>query len=213
MVGIIIFVILTILTTVGWIQIITKAGYSPWWVLLPLSIPVLWLISTYLLFDAFSGIGTYSAFNLQTMADGEETIAVFIFIDVILNFIMFLVFAFSDWPVMQAARSGRSYPSGPSGIRGRGSPGPRPGLAGGPAPIVTGQSRPNLEGQSPGWHRSGPMGAGEQSYWDGSAWTARRRWQNNDWVDLPPPLPPEAVVTESQPDSPGSGPGPGPGPK
>jgi hypothetical protein len=42
-----------------------------------------------------------------------------------------------------------------------------------------------MTGQPPGWQRSGAVGAGEQSYWDGSAWTARRRWHNNAWVDLP----------------------------
>jgi hypothetical protein len=204
MVGIIIFILLTILTTVGWIQIITKAGYSPWWVLVPLSLPVLWLISTFLLYSDFNGLGTYGAYNLGPVEAGETTLAVFIFLDVIFNFIMFLVFAFSDWPVMQAARSGRAYGGGTFGSRKSASGIPAQFAA--PLPIVTEAPLPNLEGQPPGWHRSGAVGAGEQSYWDGSAWTARRKWQNNDWVELPLPLPPappsQPVGMDSEADSP-----------
>jgi hypothetical protein len=201
MVGIIIFIILTIVTIVGWIQIITKAGYSPWWVLVPLSIPVLWLISAFLLYSDLNGIGTYGAYNLGALESGEKTIGIFIVLDGIFNFVMFLVFAFSDWPVMQAARSGRAYGGATFGSR-KVASGPAGQIAA-PLPIVTETPLPNLEGQTPGWHRSGAVGAGEQSYWDGSAWTARRKWQNNDWVALPPPPSPQPVGMESESESPG----------
>ena len=97
---------------------------------------------------------------------GEKTLVVFIFLDVIFNFIMFLVFAFSDWPVMQAARStARAYGGGTFGSRKTASGTPAQFAA--PPPIVTEAVLPHLEGQPPGWHRSGAVGAGEQSYWDG----------------------------------------------
>ena len=50
MIGLVITLCLIVLAIVGYIQIITKAGYSPWWILLPLSIPVLWLIAVFTTF-------------------------------------------------------------------------------------------------------------------------------------------------------------------
>ncbi len=198
MLAIIIFLILSAVTIVGGIQIITKAGYSPWWILLPLSIPLLWLINIALVFNDFSGVGSYGAFNLQTFADQEQTMGIFIFLDLVVNFVMFLVFAFSEWPVVQAARSRGSGRNGGTQFGSRG-PGPyRAGPAGSAAATASAPAPPlpELAGQAPGWHTTGPVGAGEQSYWDGTGWSARRRWQKDAWVDLPleasvPPPAPE----------------------
>jgi hypothetical protein len=46
---------------------------------------------------------------------------------------------------------------------------------------------PNVEGQPAGWHPTGSVGAGEESYWNGEAWVAKRRWMNDAWVELPMP--------------------------
>jgi hypothetical protein len=187
MIGLVITLCLIVLAIVGYIQIITKAGYSPWWILLPLSIPVLWLIAVFTTFSGISEVGTYGFFNLQGIATEAKVWSVVAFLDVLANFAMFLVFAFSDWPVMQAARSRHTPRSG-------GAPGsplrfPGPGGVSGPVAgaMAMAAAAPTsaLEGQAPGWYKSGPVGAGEQSYWDGSAWTASRRWSGGDWVQVP----------------------------
>lgn len=184
MISLIIGLALFVVYFVGLVQIITKAGFSPWWVLVPLSLPILWFIEIAIVYNGFGDLGTYGAVDVQAFADGGAGVGALIFLDVILNFVMFLVFAFSEWPVMRAARTG-------SGARGGGyvsnrpsyDPRSNPGAAYAGAPPNAGS--PDMTGQPPGWHRSGAVGAGEQSYWDGTAWTARRRWQNNAWVDLP----------------------------
>ena len=191
----IISLIVLVLTIVAMIQIITKAGYSPWWILLPLSLPVLWIITWAVLFNDYStpivtgAFGGFTLFGLsssgtvQTLVDLTE-------VDVLLNWLMFLVFAFSAWPAVQAAR-GRMPVSPPGGGRGGGF---QPAVPGAPGPggvAPSARQMPPAEGHAPGWYVSGPVGAGEQSYWDGAAWTARRKWQSNAWVDLPPPAPVE----------------------
>ena len=189
MFGLVITLCLIVLAIVGYIQIITKAGYSPWWILLPLSIPVLWLIAVFTTFSGISGVGTYGFFNVQGIATQAKIWSVISFLDLLANFAMFLVFAFSDWPVMQAARS-RHAPrtgGGGHGLPQRFSgPGPVSGPAAGAMAVApTATATPNVEGQAPGWYKSGTVGAGEQSYWDGSAWAARRRWSGGDWVEIP----------------------------
>ena len=67
-------------------------------------------------------------------------------------------------------------------LRPRSGSGP---AAGAMAVAPTATATPNVEGQAPGWYKSGTVGAGEQSYWDGSAWAARRRWSGGDWVEIP----------------------------
>lgn len=187
MVGLIITLILIVLAVVGQIQIITKAGYSPWWILLPLSLPLLWLIALATTFADLSQIGAYGTADIQAVVAEAKILAVVAFLDLLANFAMFLVFAFSDWPVMQAARR-RNSPSGGGFHRPHRPVSFDPG-----AGVAQVRSQlagfPNVEGQPPGWYKSGPIGAGEESYWDGSTWTARRQWSGGDWVDLPMPQP------------------------
>jgi hypothetical protein len=180
-ISLVIGVFLMVLTIVAYIQIITKAGYSPWWILLPLSLPVLWIISIATAFSGLSGVGTYGLFNVQGVADSAEVLGVVTLLDVLLNFVFLLIFAFSDWPVMQAARS-RHAPRTGGGGRGRAEP---PAGPIGPTPTPLPAVVPGSDGQPPGWVKTGPMGSGEESYWDGAAWTAKRRWSEGAWVDLP----------------------------
>jgi hypothetical protein len=151
--------ILLVVMVVAWLQIITKAGYSGWWILLAL-VPFV-------------------------------------------NGIMFLVFAFSKWPIQRrlaAAQWSTEYQSGPGGRYSwpsenpysatpppggsYASPRPRPasslpresadlppfGSAGVIAPSIT-----------PGWH---PVEGDRMrvAYWDGSKWTAYRQWDGQQWV-------------------------------
>ena len=115
MAALIIALILFVLTIVCYIQIITKAGYSPWWILLPLSLPVLWLIATADAFHGFSsGLGTFGVFDPQGIADQEKALGWLILLDIIANYVMLVAFAFSDWPVIQAARSQFPPPATPA---------------------------------------------------------------------------------------------------
>ena len=156
MLGFVVLLILIVVTVVGQIQIITKAGYSPWWILLPLSLPVLWFISIVEAFGSLtSNIGTYGVFNLQGVADQAALLGVLTLLDLIANYVMFIVFAFSDWPVMQAARGRHPQQPGPyAGGPGTYRPPPsRPPAAAsafpgvGPPPSMATQVRPM------GWHR------------------------------------------------------------
>jgi hypothetical protein len=189
MIGLVITLFLIVLAIVGSMQVVTKAGYSPWWILLPLSLPVLWLIAVLMAFNSLSGVGTYGFFDLQGITAEAKVLSVIAFLDVLANFVMFLVFAFSDWPVMQAARSrhtprtGGGAPRSPRQFPGPGS-GPASAAMPTPAPGAPPTS-PHAGSQAPGWYKSGAVGAGEQSYWDGAAWTAQRRWSDGAWVEIP----------------------------
>jgi hypothetical protein len=186
MVGFVFSLILIVVAVVGQIQIITKAGYSPWWILFPLSLPVLWFISIAVAFGGLSSsIGTYGVFNLQGVADQAAVLGTVTLLDLIANYVMFIIFAFSDWPVMQAARARHPqqpgpYPGGP-GTYGppAGRPpatSPFPGV--GPPPPVATQVRPM------GWHRVDE--STDEQYWDGRSWTARRRPKGDGgWVIIP----------------------------
>lgn len=58
---VVVYVAIAVVAVVAWVKIITKAGYSGWWVLIGL-VPIA-------------------------------------------NIVMFLVFAFSDWPALRTARA------------------------------------------------------------------------------------------------------------
>ena len=68
---VLVYIAIAVVAIVAWVKIITKAGYSGWWVLIGL-VPIA-------------------------------------------NIVMFLVFAFSDWPALQQARGQAGYypPPGP----------------------------------------------------------------------------------------------------
>jgi hypothetical protein len=158
-------------------QIITKAGYSGWWTFVPYS-P--WIV-------AILGAGVFRTVDtnqsIGTTLDQFGLWAVLTFLSGLFVMIMFFIFAFSAWPSLQQPRF-RGVPNGfcpgrstqPSWI-------PAPSPAGGPAvaPAIP-EASPSQPG---GWYRTGTIGAGEQGYWDGLAWTARRQWKNGAWVELP----------------------------
>jgi hypothetical protein len=185
----IVSLIVQVLLVVGVIQIITKAGYSPWWIVVPLSIPALWIIAWAVAYSDFpfpvvtGWLGGFTFLALGGLSGTLRTLIDLIQVDVVLNFVLFLVFAFSDWPVMKAARAHipvitrdgvvhratRSSPGGPGGT-------PQAAVVRPPA---------DATGQPEGWYATGTVGSGEQSHWDGSAWTARRVWRKESWTDLP----------------------------
>lgn len=201
-------------TIVGMVRIVTNCGYSGWWVLAYFSPPIVGYLLGIGLVATVSATGA-SASRFLGVAFGYFIILIVSFL---VSQLIFIKFAFADWPLLQQARARQGANAGfsPYGY-GRGGFGsaptdanpspPAPPFRSAPASTSTapppawgplpGQPSarpapppPPEEGTEPGWYRSGPIGAGEHSYWDGTAWIARRRWQNNAWVDLAPPLPP-----------------------
>jgi hypothetical protein len=167
-----------VLSPFAFFQIITKAGYSGWWTFVPYSPWIVGLLGAgvFRTVDTNQSIGT--TLNQLGLWD------VFMLLTGVFVMIMFFIFAFSAWPSLQQRRPGQGVPPGsprggsgqPSWINASAPAAPGPVGASPPAPS---QSQPS------GWYRTGAVGAGEEGYWDGQAWTARRQWKNGAWVDLP----------------------------
>jgi hypothetical protein len=190
---ILLFVVVSVvLSPFAYYQIITKAGFSGWWTFVPYSPVLIGFFGqiVYRTVDTDRSIG--SVFDQLTLWSVLTILSAF-FVD-----IMFFVFAFSSWPALEQARYRR--PAQPSylpavamhqpyvpavanhGFAVSETPAPAPGAEPSGA---QGSAAPAPGAQPSGWHRSGAVGAGEQSYWDGTAWTARRKWANGQWVELP----------------------------
>ena len=94
---------LTILNLVAVGKIITKAGYSAWWILVVFMPVASWVVSVVILDRAAN-----SPFNSATSASFEARSFVALWvvngIGIVLPWIFFLVFAFSDWPVRRQLR-------------------------------------------------------------------------------------------------------------
>jgi hypothetical protein len=148
-----------VVTLIAMVTIITKAGYSGGWILAPLSLVILWII---IIAVTFHSVTSFSSFGYQT----DKALVILEFIDFVLNWVLFLVFAFSDWPSLQGTPT--TYSAAGGGVL------PRQGQV--PPP----PSRP----QEPGWHQVGSNN-NDQAYWDGQAWTARRQWAGAGWTDVP----------------------------
>ena len=87
----------------------------------------------------------------------------------VVSWILFVVFGFSDWPAL--GRQPRSFPVAD-----------RLTMPPGPTPVHGEMSPPKI--QDRGWYQSGATN-NDQAYWDGQAWTGRRRWDGAGWVDVP----------------------------
>lgn len=94
---------LSVLNVVATRAIITKAGYSGWWILV-VFVPVVTWIGSVVYLDR----SVYSPFDSTTSAgfDARTLVALWIIdgIGFVLPWIFFLVFAFSDWPVQRQLR-------------------------------------------------------------------------------------------------------------
>ena len=159
------------LNTVAVLQIITKAGYSGWWVMAPASAVLLALVIFAISLHAAI---SFSAISLRTASD---LVWVEFFVD-LFNWILFLIFAFSDWPAL------RGRPLGGLQSRYQGTP----ASAGGMGAAVSSRQAPPLptptRPQDPGWYQVGATN-NDQAYWDGQSWTARRRWEGAGWTGVP----------------------------
>ena len=159
-------------------QIITKAGFSGWWTFVPYS-P--WILAT-LGAGVFRTVDTNR--SIGTTFDQLGLWAVLTLLTGIFVVVMFFIFAFSAWPSLQQPRGRGSVPRGfpPGGST-------QPSWLPAPAPVSGAAATPATPEPSPsqpsGWYRTGVIGTGEQRYWDGQAWTARRQWRDGAWLELP----------------------------
>ncbi len=146
-----------VLNLVGTVKIITKAGYSGWWILVPFG-PVVQTFATSVVGShaVVSGITTRSFDFAPTGA-----LALIDLSSVILSEVVFLIFAFRQWPVLRGpSRSVMAWE------RSRDQFLPLPTRA-----------------QDPGWYQVGVTN-NDQGYWDGQSWTARRRWDGAGWSEV-----------------------------
>jgi hypothetical protein len=201
-VGLLVGIAVFVTTIVGMVRIVTNCGYSGWWVLAYFAPPIIGYIVG-LIFLASVSLSGGSGRHVLGLAVGVFVIEA---IAVLASWFIFIRFAFADWPLLQQARAKTSSRT-PSMHRGGGPGGGQPGFYPGappppprtPTPTTTATAGPfsgspaTQAAAEPGWYPSGRVGSGEQSYWDGSAWTARRIWRKETWVDLPlePPGAPE----------------------
>lgn len=120
-------------------QIISKAGFSPWWVLCPITpLALVIILFLTLVIDAHTP-STFEPGGLTTTIEGAVALMYLIGITSFLNWVLFLVFAFVRWPVQLAADGyGRRQPplgptfgppSGQVSPPGFASPPPTPGPA------------------------------------------------------------------------------------
>jgi hypothetical protein len=166
--GFVLWLGLVVLFISAWVQIVTQAGYSGWWVLVPTSAGVFWLAAIAVGVGTFinsirsdSGLGSNNAVN-STGLDLAGVLAIIAILFVV-SWILFYVFAFSNWPALRQPNRGHPSPSG------------RPQD---PLPFAPGP------GTAAGWYPVGPTN-NDQAYWDGQSWTARKKWEGAGWVDIP----------------------------
>ena len=166
-----VWVAVVVLTFVTWAKIVTKAGYSGRWILLPVSTVVLGLTSETLGVDSLTGL-IRSPFEFNAAEyDAAHVLLKIAFALVIASWILFVLFGFSDWPALHGFRP-RAHPSAGD----EGAPPP-------PSPDPT-SPPPPPRAQNPGWYQVGATN-NDQGYWDGQSWTARRRWEGAGWTDVP----------------------------
>ncbi len=99
---------LVVLNYVAIFKIITKAGYSGWWILIPLSPPIAYGISYAAVSHEISNYNSYG-----DSADFWRQIVgwlVLVGISYLIQWVFFYIFAFSDWPVRRQLRRATTIP-------------------------------------------------------------------------------------------------------
>jgi hypothetical protein len=92
-------------------KIITKAGYSPRWIWVPLTPVCLWFFTLILLAVDVRTIvlGRDATVSLPVSLGNFALLQVVDVLSVIVTWVFFLIFAFSTWPVSLARREARSF--------------------------------------------------------------------------------------------------------
>jgi hypothetical protein len=96
-------------------KIITKAGYSPRWIWVPLAPVCLWFFTFILLTVDVRTIvlGGGATATLPVNLGNFALLEVIDFLSVIVTWVFFLIFAFSTWPVSLARRDTRGFEADP----------------------------------------------------------------------------------------------------
>jgi hypothetical protein len=123
-----------VLTYVATSRIIKQAGYSTWWILLPLSPLVLTVVCFAILWHDLNAIVFGGSFGFF----GINSIGLFWHLDQLsffLNWLFYIVFAFSRWPTAGARRPSEMNAPRPSGPDHGPVTGPASGSAAPRAPV------------------------------------------------------------------------------
>jgi hypothetical protein len=166
-------------------RIAAKAGFSPWWALVPTA-------TTGVAFATLATVHSHARFgvlSLHTIVHSTRALAIADAACLGATVLLLVVFAVSDWPALTVAPA---TPATATATATAMSKAHRRGRASGRAQAaeeVPARMRiralPDVEGQPAGWYASGALGSGEQSYWDGTKWTGRRCWRNEMWINQP----------------------------
>jgi hypothetical protein len=173
-------------------RIAAKAGFSPWWALVPAAAMAV----------AFATLATvhrharFGALSLHTVVHSARALVIADAACLGVTVLLLVVFAVVDWPARRVAPTASvtraTTMTTPTSANAR-SKAHRRGRAAGRAKVAEAEvparmrvrALPDVTGQPAGWFPSGALGSGEQSYWDGTKWTARRCWRNEMWVNQP----------------------------
>jgi hypothetical protein len=159
-----------IVTPIATSQAIRKAGFSPWWNAVPISVSVLYYA---LLLDLIAGSRVFS-FSLAYLRTAFDLWALLV-VDLFINWVLFLIFCLASWPSLSppSHRFAGVGPNLSAPYGGAGTP-----RSYDPSPP------PPSRAQPPGWYQVGRTN-NDQAYWNGETWTARRRWEGAGWNESP----------------------------
>jgi hypothetical protein len=174
-------------------RVATKAGYSPWWALVPAA-------ATAVAFATLATVHSHARFgalSLHTVVHSARALVIADAACLGVTVLLLVVFALSDWPALRVAptalvaATATTTATATSSATAKSKAHRRQATAHahGAATEVPARMRiralPDVTGQPAGWFPSGALGSGEQSYWDGTKWTARRCWRNEMWINQP----------------------------
>ena len=102
--GLLLFMGMAVVNLVATVRIITKAAYSGWWILVPLS-PIVMVVITFAFFvsEARTSL-TGGVFNFDARSINVGLLVVD-FLCGLLAWVFFLVFAFAEWPIQRQLRT------------------------------------------------------------------------------------------------------------
>jgi hypothetical protein len=182
-------------------RIAMKAGYSPWWAVVPAAVAAV----SFATLATVHGHARFGALSLHTVVHSARALAIADAACLGVTVLLLVVFAVSDWPVL-AVRAPAAVAATATAAASTTTPGTTSSTAtskahrrrrasaraqaqAAAAAAVPARMRiralPDVAGQPAGWFASGALGSGEQSYWDGTQWTARRCWRNEMWINQP----------------------------
>jgi hypothetical protein len=135
--GLVIDLVILVVNFLAVSKIITKAGYSSKWIVVPLAPVALWVVTFILLVvEVRHVVAGGTTLSLPVSLSSYRVLEALDVLSVIVTWIFFLIFAFSDWPVGRMRRSaGEFVPPGrppfvPTGQAPQGTPPGGPLVAG-----------------------------------------------------------------------------------